>query len=335
VHVYHFGSTSRLTPEVTRLIQALHGRGFQVEGRLYDRSAFEERARAFVDAEPGSVVVAAGSPPPEAVRRRTVAERTRALVGRVARGMSVLAFPFRPSKKLEQVRTRALLAGNTLLGLRLFAQGEFFYGLPSVVLSAWIYAYVSNAKELYRFKSQCVSVRVDDEGNLSLDPNYAMLAAGTFVEELALTSLLRMSVGGTDAVAGDPTGVAGDAAFAAFAKTATERPVADLYARAHRALERGDVEAATQLERRAERYQDVFYNLLFPALKFLQLPVPTTDPTLGAVALAARTLSNAALVAIGTYGIVREAGRAWRSRPQADATCATLLDFAGRHALAK
>jgi hypothetical protein len=125
-------------------------------------------------------------------------------------------------------------------------------------------------------------VRVDDEGRLSLAPNDAMLAAGTFVEELALTCLLRMSVGGADAIAGDRTGVAGDAVFAAFAKTAAERSVADRYARDRRALQArrlGRCDAARALGR---ALPSVFYNLLSPAWKFLQLPVPTTDPLLAA-----------------------------------------------------
>lgn len=324
----HFSTTGKLTPEVARLIRALHSRGFRVDGRLYDRAALEERIEKIVGTGQPFVVLRPDATP-EAVPSRTLLERVGGFFGRLARGFTLLAFPFSPSEKLKGVRARALLAGNTLLGLRLLAQGNFFNGIPTAVLSAWIFGYMSNAQEIYRFKSQCVSLRVEDDGRISLVPNYAMLAANTFVEELALTTILRMSVGGTDAVTGDPVGVAGDAVFTAFAKTTTERPIAELYAQADRAEQEGDEESAKKLRDRAETLQDVFYNLLFPVLKFLQLPMPATDPFLQTASFVARTLSNGILFAIGAYGVVKEAFSAYASRPVADGSCATLLHFEG------
>lgn len=325
VQVMHFGTTGKITPEIERLVHALHRRGFRVEGRVYDRAALEERLAGNID---GETVLVDSQDRFEPRARRTLGERAKRFVARVRSGFSVLAFPFRPSAKLKSVRARALFAGNTLLGLRLLAQGDFFHGVPTAILSTWIFGYMSNAEEIYRFKSQGAAVRVHDDGKLTVDPNPGLLGGVTFIEELALTTLLRMSVGGTDAVTGDPLGVAGDAIFTAFAKTATEMPIAELYAEADRAERDGEDGRAQALRSKAETYQDLFYNLMFPTLKFLQLPVPTTDPFFQTASFVARTASNVALFAIGTYGVVREVLKRRASAPVEDTGCATLLSFA-------
>jgi len=330
VNVLHFSQTGRLTPDVEKLIRALHARGFHVEGRLYDRPKFDERAEAVAKAEE-TAVVAGPAKPEDAPARPTFLQRVRSFADRVfgLRGFTMLTFPFNPTEKLKSVRARALLAGNLLLGARLALQEQFFYGVPMVVLNAWIFGYVSNAKELYQFKSQGAAVRVADDGSIFVKANYPMLATGTFLEELAITMLLRTSVGGPAAVAGDPLGVLVDAGVTGLAKATTDAPISDLYRRSELAKKAGNAAEAEELEARAEMYQDVLYNLVFPILKFMQLPIPSSDPTIQMGSLIARTVSNGILLSMGFYGLVREGVKKYFSRPTADANCATVLYFSG------
>lgn len=200
---------------------------------------------------------------------------------------------------IPELGTLAITAGihNAFLVAGQIASDKI-NSLPSLVLTSYFYSYLSNLKEILRFKSQGKSLAFDlssAPGNqIRVETNPYYMLAANLMEEAVVNSALTPVIEG-----GFPVGnIFRRTVLFGFVKTPVERACANLESRRRVAEREGNLKEARRLEIQRLLLSNFFFNLVIPALRTAELFSPEGPLRRTCEAVTAGVLSSVGCVAV-------------------------------------
>ena len=320
---------------ITESLLSLRQQGFSVQGETVSPEVFRVRMRTHGEA-PGTYVVH-GEQLYSCSRRgflHLAAEKLREL----SRPALFFGVPngydrpqnFRAYPKIQHVRLMLLtevLQNGCLAGTLKFKFGQNFSGFPNLVLSTYLYFYLSNLDEILKLKNQGGSLReVTQLGRnvIKTEPSVNLILFQNTLEEMLSTFLVQSSFLSKKVMIDNLPNTIIDAGLLAFAKGVTEKCIGKLLEEQTRLKNLGEFARAQACTYKIEGLQHAYYNLLFPILKALQLP--SNQAT-------SRYVSNAIQFLMGLTGLFHvrppKNKEAQQKPKMAAPPCRMLLHFLG------